>query len=928
MSSDDRLTPARRQYLALKRRHPDALLLYRLGDFYELFDDDAIVAARDLHITLTSREFGRGTRVPMAGVPHHALASYLRRLLAKGHRVAIAEQLSEPGKGLVERDVVRVLSPGTVAEPGLLAARENNYLVALNPGRDGIGLAYVDVSTGEFGVTELGPGQDDALAAELARLNPAECLAPEDRPPAAPPPCPVTLCPARWARERPARDRLLRHFGVASLEPFGCTDLPLAIGAAATILAYVEGTNGNLLRLLRGLHTYSTAAFVAIDPHTRRNLELVRAARSGERAGSLLAVLDDTRTPMGGRLLRRWLSRPLRDVAAINARLDGVDALATAHERRARLRALLDRVADLERLSGRSRQGLATPRDLHALAEGLRAARELADLLRDATASAHATPEAGRGVAGALRRLAERIDAVPEVIDLIARAVSEEDGRLIRAGFDPDLDALLHTVATAQETLLAIERRERERTGIRSLKVGFNKVFGYYIEISHAALRRSRPPDGAAGGTATGGTPAHPAPGPLPADFVRRQTLAGGERFVTPELKEWEARILRAEERIAAREREVFAAVRDEVGAHVDRLLATAAALAELDVLTAFAELAARRRYTRPVLDGGDAILIEGGRHPVVETALEEGAFVPNDTRLTRDERLLLITGPNMAGKSTYLRQVALIVLLAHAGCFVPAERAHIGLVDRIFTRVGAQDDLAGGASTFLVEMLETAAILRHATDRSLLILDEIGRGTSTFDGLAIAQAVVEDVHDRLRARTLFATHFHELTALAARLPAMRTYNVAAVEEDGRVVFLRRVVPGGADRSYGIHVARLAGLPEHVTARAAALLAELEQGTGGADPFASPPTRAAAPDPARPPAAGSSCPTCAARRRELLLGHVAGLNLADTTPMQALTFLFALQQSMAAEVPCTCAAGAGRPRLTVVPWDGSRSAPP
>ncbi len=908
MRSDDRLTPARRQYLQIKRRHPDALLLYRMGDFYELFDEDAVVAARDLHITLTSREFGKGNRVPMAGIPYHALSSYLRRLLAKGHRVAICEQLSEPGRGLVERDVVRVLSPGTVAEPGLLPARENNYLVAIGPGRDGVGLAYVDVSTGEFAATEFAAEDEAALAAELTRLAPAECLFPEGQPPPVAVSCPVTACPPRWFQEGPARERLLRHFATASLEAFGCEGLPLATGAAAAALAYIEGTNRDLLRLLRGLHTYTTGAYVALDPHTRRNLELTRAARSGERAGSLLAALDHTRTAMGGRLLRRWLTQPLRDVAAINRRLDAVEALVRDPDCRTAVLAALDATGDLERLAGRARQGTATARDLLALAAGLRSAATLAAARPATTTDAPAQ---------ALAALLARVDPAPEVVELIERAVSDDESRPVRRGFDPELDALVEAVDTAQSTLLEMERREREQTGIRSLKVGFNKVFGYYIEVTRPNLKL------------------------VPARYIRRQTLANGERFVTPELKEWEARILRAEERIAARAREVFAGVVEAVGAQVDRLLATAQALAELDVLATFAELAVARRYTRPVLDDSTALCIRAGRHPVVELALEAGAFVPNDTDLGAAggpsprpgvqaevgppdaARLLLVTGPNMAGKSTYLRQVALIVLLAQVGCFVPAAQAHIGVVDRIFTRIGAQDDLAAGASTFLVEMIETAAILRHATARSLLIFDEIGRGTSTLDGLAIAQAVVEDVHDRIRARTLFATHFHELTALAERLPAMRVASMAAIEEGGQVVFLRRLVPGGADRSYGIHVARLAGLPEHVTRRAETLLAEMERTREQSAPVRSAGAPVAERGEEDTPAGG--CPACAAVWRERLLAEMRALNLAATTPMQALNFLFELQQQLAAPVACTCGSlsrsGRGaeaRPRLALV----------
>jgi DNA mismatch repair protein MutS len=1031
-SSDDRLTPARRQYLQLKRRHPDALLLFRMGDFYELFDDDAVVASRDLHITLTSREFGRGNRVPMAGVPHHALNSYMRRLLAKGHRVAICEQLSEAGHGLVERDIVRVLSPGTIAEPGLLAARENNYLVALNPGRGGTGLAFVDVSTGEFAVTEFAATEDAALAAEIERLNPAECLVPEGHVPPQPPTCPLTVCPPRWFHEGPARDRLLRHFRTASLEPFGCDGLPLATGAAAAVLAYVEGTNRDLLRLLRGLHAYTTSAHVALDTHTRRNLELTRAARSGERSGSLLATLDHTRTAMGGRLLRRWLNRPLQDVVALNERLDVVEALAGNPERRAALIALLDGAGDIERLAGRAAQGAATPRDILALAKGLRAAGAIAATLtypawQPASEATHteiatgntstgyaeengsrSTPErrvaeAGHnrqnhtGQEGPLSALADRIDPAADIAELIERAVSDEDGRMVRHGFDPELDELTDAVGTAQQTLLGIERRERERSGIRSLKVGFNKVFGYYIEVSKSNLKH------------------------VPADFIRRQTLANGERFVTPELKEWEARILRAEERITERSTQVFTSVMETAGAQIERLTRTATTLSELDVLSTFAELAVQRSYCRPALDTGGHIEIIAGRHPVVERTLDDGAFVPNDTVLATEDltpnpsprrrgepetsstlteavdhleghqhsenepastlvspllvgeglgvrsRLLLITGPNMAGKSTYLRQAALIVLMAQVGCFVPAEQARIGVVDRIFTRVGAQDDLAGGASTFLVEMVETAAILRHATSRSLLVFDEVGRGTSTFDGLAIAQAVVEDVHDRIGARTLFATHFHELTALASRLPAMRNYNAAATEEDGRVVFLRRVIPGGADRSYGIHVARLAGLPEHVTARAEELLAGLHgsapttvtdpgapvlsavtlAATVTADPTAAgrvedttaiagaPPATAEQRDDTVGTAASSGatafasrdgrtdssapgCAVCTAGHERRIVEALRRINLASTTPVQALNLLLALQERIEDTPDCACGRMLPRPRLAVV----------
>ncbi len=891
--STDRVTPARRQYLDLKRRHPGALLLFRMGDFYELFDDDAVIAARDLHITLTAREFGKGNRVPMAGVPHHALASYLRRLLAKGHRVAIGEQLSEAGRGLVERDVVRVLSPGTVTDPGLLSARENSYLVALHQLRGAIGLAYVDLSTGEFAVTQFDEDDRAGLEAELTRLAPAEVLvaAGGARQPAAgsapqhgdarPLPssldAPVTHGPARWFQHAAARERLLRHFEALTLEPYGCEQIVAATAAAGAILAYVDGTNAALLPLIRGLTAYTPAAFVALDPHTRRNLELIRAARSGERAGSLLSALDVTKTAMGGRLLRRWLARPLRDLTAINARLDGVDALVRDPATRATVRAALERTGDLERMAGRTRQGSAVPRDLLALAAGLRAATSTRSLL----------------TAPALSHLAHAINPLPDVAAHIERAIGGVDGQVILPGYDAELDGLRAAVTGAQDTLLEVERRERGRTGVRSLKVGYNKVFGYYLELSRAQAKHA------------------------PADYVRRQTLANAERFVTPDLKEWEARILRAEEQIAAREQTVFQEVRDRAATGIDALLATAAALAELDVLAAFAEVAATRAYVRPVVDGSGGLQITAGRHPVVEQSLEAGAFIANDAHLSEDRgRLLLITGPNMAGKSTYLRQTALIVLMAQAGSFVPAASARIGVVDRIFTRAGAQDDLAAGASTFLVEMVETAAILRHATRASLLVFDEIGRGTSTYDGLAIARAVVEDVHNRIGARTLFATHFHELTDLADRLPQVSNHHITVSDEQGQVVFLRRLAPGRAARSYGIHVARLAGLPAHVTARAQELLASLEAAVVPAGRAIAEPVPNYGSDRPSSPRALGACPACTAARDAAVAARLAAVSLAATTPMQAINLLHDLQSLLGSAVVCSCLAA--RPRLALL----------
>jgi DNA mismatch repair protein MutS len=800
-------SPAHRQYLAIKQRYPDAILLFRMGDFYEMFDEDARIGAAKLQITLTSREFARGDRVPMAGIPHHALQSYLKRFIEHGLKVAICEQLTEPGKGLVERDVVRVVTPGTLIEPALLDAKRNNYLAALHHWKERFGLAFVDVTTGEFAVTEFaGVEAAAAVEAELLRLAPSECLVAEESELALP--GHVTLHDEFRFEPDGARDALCRHFGVRSLEGFGCAGLHAAIGAAGAILSYVERANRSLLGMLTGIRTYQVSSFMVLDRYTRKNLELTESARSGGVRSSLLWVLDATETAMGGRLLRRFISQPLLDVGALERRLAAVDELRRLPVLRSQLRSVLARIADLERLTGRVCQGNATPADLLALRDSLLHLVEIAALLSGAESDE-------------LSDALSRLDPCADIADLIDRAVHEvgsgkRDRRnvsvasageaLIKPGYSPELDGMKASIRDSREWIARLEPAEQERTGIKSLKVGYNKVFGYYIEISNANL------------------------GAAPPEYIRKQTLVNAERFVTPDLKEHEARILQAEERIGSLERRIFAELLTSIGEHSLRLFATAGAVAQLDVYLSLAEIAARHRYTRPELTDEARLEIGGGRHPVVEVTLEEEGFIPNDCELDCDDhQIMLITGPNMGGKSTYLRQVALCVLLAQIGSFVPAERACIGLVDRIFTRVGAQDDIAAGQSTFMVEMVETANILHHATRRSLLLLDEVGRGTSTYDGLAIARAVVEHIHERVGARTLFATHYHELTSLADRFPRIYNANVAVAEDSGQVVFLHRVVPGGADRSYGIHVARLAGLPPAVTERAEDVLYELEE---------------------------------------------------------------------------------------------------
>lgn len=820
-------TPIRTQYLRIKREYPDTIVFFRLGDFYETFDDDARVVSEVCDIVLTSRPVGKDERVPLAGVPYHAVDGYIARLINAGHRVAIVEQVGDEGAGgLMEREVVRVVTPGTVIEPSLLDARKNNYLAALVLGDKRAGLAYADITTGEFSATELaGEGAAGTAWEEVARLQPAELLVTSEQEEAIRKQAAqhgdvldgrvTTLDAWRW-EEGHARQVLLEHFGVASLAAYGCDDQPMAVRAAGAIVQYLQQSQRAALSQLTNLVTYSASAFMTLDPATRRNLELCEGLRTGSTKGSLLGVLDLTVTPMGARLLRRWVQQPLLRVDEILARQRVVAALYGAPAASAAIQKALRQSGDLERLTNRVLQRVASGRDLLSLKASLEVVPAVAEELARVAAGCGASDEAL-----AVQVLARGLDPCGEAAELIGRAISEEapgtarGAGAIRPGFSQELDEILAASHNAKQWVAELEQRERERTGIRSLKVGYNKVFGYYIEVSRSNLDA------------------------VPPDYIRKQTLVNGERFITPELKEQEALILHAEERAAELEARLYREVLEELGRLGQRMLATAHTVAEIDAYVALAEVARRYGYCRPVLDDGPCIEVSEGRHPVVERNLGDMAFVPNDLRLSPEEQVLVITGPNMSGKSTYLRQAALIVLLAQIGSFVPAREAHIGVVDRIFTRVGAQDEITAGQSTFMVEMLETALILSQSTPRSLLILDEVGRGTSTYDGLAIAQAVVEYLHNspRLRAKTLFATHFHELTALERYLPHVRNYNVAVVEDGERVVFLHKIVPGGADRSYGIHVAQIAGLPRPVIKRAREILAELEE--RAAEPAAS-----------------------------------------------------------------------------------------
>lgn len=791
------MTPIRRQYLRIKQRYPDAIVLFRLGDFYEAFDEDARLISGELQIVLTSRSMGKSQRFPMAGIPHHALNGYLAKLIAAGHKVAICEQVSDPrtSQGLLEREVVRVVTPGTIIEPELLEIKSNNYLVSMVSDGERAGIAYVDITTSEFATTQISA---DRTATEIERLSPSEIIVARNSKTLQLPVEPTQI-DERWFQLETARRILLDHFEVASLEGYGCAHLPLAIQAAGAIIHYLTETQKGALSQLPKLSTYSTDSFMILDAPTRRNLELFQPSQFGSSGASLLAMIDLTGTPMGGRLLRRWLGQPLVDLQPLNQRQEAVAWFEANTARRIEIMSALKRMADLERLINRIRSGAAFPRELISLRRALEIVPQIKAVIDEQSSP--------------LGWLSQRLRTCEEVVDLIARAITAEpsevgEGGVIKPGFSPELDQIRSSSREAKQYLADLEGRERERTGIKSLKMGYNRVFGYYIEVTSPHLSR------------------------IPQDYIRKQTLVGAERFFTPELKEYESLILNAAERIGELETSLFRQVCRQIAAWGERILETADALAHVDVFAAFAEVAVRNSYVRPQLTNGDAIHIIGGRHPVVEQALAEAGFVPNDTHLGADDtQLIILTGPNMAGKSTYLRQVALIVLLAQIGSFVPADSAAIGLVDRIFTRVGLMDDLATGRSTFMIEMTETANILNNATPRSLIILDEIGRGTSTYDGLSIAQAVVEYIHNNpsLGAKTLFATHYHELVKLANFLPRVRNFNVAVAEEGGRVVFLRRIIPGGADRSYGIHVAQLAGLPKSVLHRAQEILSGLEE---------------------------------------------------------------------------------------------------
>jgi len=806
------LTPMMRQYLRAKESCPDSILFFRMGDFYEMFFDDAEVASKILQIALTSRDGGQAGRVPMCGVPHHAAQGYIAKLIKAGKTVAICDQVEDPkqAKGLVKREIVRTITPGTVLEPSLLDEKQSNYLATLNILDESAGIAFLELSTGEFLATELdGPDTASNLREEFVKMAPAECVYPTsveghrliEELQAVLPETAFKKVDDDLFDGRQARRMLLDHYEMHSLKGFGLESLPIAISSAGAALAYLMETQRDDVIHLKSIRVYHPQDYLVVDSATQRSLELLATAAEGKRSGSLLSVLDSTVTSMGGRLLKTWITHPLVDIAEIKARHESVGELLGAPQTRQAVRSVLSGVFDLERLIGRLSCATATPRDMKMLGDSLGKIPELRSALTDCSSK----------LVGELR---DSLDDLDDVTNLISRAIVDSppatltEGGIFREAYNERLDELKGLVRDGRSWVASLQQDEIERTGITSLKVGYNKVFGYYIEVTKPNVHL------------------------VPEDYQRKQTLVNAERYVTPALKEREEEIVSAQEKMMELEYELFQELRREICKQTARIQKDAEIVSQIDVLLSLADMASSNRYCKPEISDQCGITISEGRHPVVEKLGVEREFVPNDTVMdSENAALLIITGPNMAGKSTYLRQVALIVLMAQMGSFVPAKSAHIGVVDRIFTRIGASDNLVRGESTFMIEMNETANILNSATNRSLVVIDEMGRGTSTFDGISIAWAVAHYLHDRIGAKTLFATHYHELTELATKLNRAKNLNVAVREWGGKVIFLYRVVDGGADHSYGVQVARLAGLPQSVLKQAREILESLECGT-------------------------------------------------------------------------------------------------
>jgi DNA mismatch repair protein MutS len=810
---DKTYTPMMEHFISVKNSYPNTILLYRMGDFYETFFEDAEIVARELSIVLTARASDDG-KIPMAGVPYHALENYLSKLINRGFKVAICEQMEQPtpGKKLVRREVVRVITPGTLLENDYLTEKQNNYLAAVSKKGDNYGLAFVDISTGEFKVTQFFAKKDsNILASELSRLPVSECLLPSDNPDKKqelkdsewqdliPEHITITWYTELAFNPKAAEKKLLEHFKVISLEGFGLNNLPLAVSSAGAILNYVESTQMKALSQFNSISTYKITDYLVIDNTTKKNLELFATSRDNLFQGSLLSILDQTKTAMGGRLLRSWLLNPLLDIKFINHRLDAVDELASKNILRMDLRDLLTNIRDIERLSSRIAVGMANARDMIALSLSLNTLPPISSLLEKHNS-----------------KLSKLLCKLPE--DLVALGKKIEDtlvespppliteGGLVKEGISAELDDLKGLLLNDKTFLTQLEKKERDRTGIKSLKISFSKTFGYFIEVSHS--NRSL----------------------VPEDYIRKQTLVNAERYITPELKERENAILTAEDKIKDLEYNIFCSLRNETADFVVTIQNIAFEIARLDVLANLAEVAVKNRYVRPVLTESDELIVEEARHPVIEQLLPPGQFVSNNVSLnTSDSALIILTGPNMAGKSTFMRQLGLIIILAQMGSFVPARNALIGICDRVFTRVGAVDDLSTGQSTFMVEMNETANILNNATEKSFIILDEVGRGTSTYDGVSIAWAVSEYIVREINAKTIFATHYHELNKLEDKISGVKNYQVAVQETQDRVIFLHKVIPGGADKSYGIEVARLAGLPGNVINRAKEVMGDIEK---------------------------------------------------------------------------------------------------
>ncbi|HHT9125136.1 MAG TPA: DNA mismatch repair protein MutS [Candidatus Brocadiia bacterium] len=795
------VTPMMRQYKDIKKKHGDALLFFRVGDFYEMFYDDAKTASKVLGITLTSRSKGDNA-VPMAGVPHHSAHTYIHRLIKAGYKVAICDQMEDPeeAKGVVERDVTRIITPGTLTDDLLLKDKDNNYLLAIFANGESAGLSWVDLSTGKFQAQDIPTTQ---LIDEFARLRPSECLLSEEmvtskgeQPFASALNAMITPLPGWVFARDTAYQTLKEHFGTASLEGFGCESLGPSINAAGAVIHYLKETQRTSLKHISKIERFSNQDYVILDRTTQQCLELLETMRTHEKDGSLLGVLDQTLTSMGGRLLKQWIISPLKIPEEIRYRQDGVRELFKDSILRNELREMLKGVYDIERISTKVSCARANARDLVSLKQSLAVLPKLKEKICTCASVI-------------LKSLGENLDPVEEVRILIGTAIVPDpphtikDGGMIREGYDQDLDELHHIRKSGKNWIANFQAEEIKRTGINSLKVGYNRVFGYYIEITNTYKDN------------------------IPQTYIRKQTLKNAERYITPELKDYETKVLTADERAKELEYDIFGRLREEVSSHTKRLQKTAEVIATLDVISTLAHVAAENGYGMPEITDGLELNIIDGRHPVLDKIMDN--FVPNDVAIDGAQTMMVvITGPNMAGKSTYIRQVALLVLMAQMGSFIPAKQATIGVVDRIFTRVGASDELASGQSTFMVEMNETANILNNATNRSLIVLDEVGRGTSTFDGLSIAWAITEYIYEHIKARTLFATHYHELTEIELLLPCIKNYNIAVKEWGDEIIFLRKIVEGGADKSYGIHVARLAGIPREVLDRAKTLLANLE----------------------------------------------------------------------------------------------------